>query len=530
MNEQFYTDDTFQYLTGKARDSYDVNYEYYIEYYKKLYDRVDTDNFNFDANYTKDDLYRFLTDDTIPEKQSITDEYKVKLDSSNVKKRLMHEDVKHDIMLNQDINNNINTPEPELASHMINYDKKMKQMLQHPSRQDRYKIQSYKADMPIYEVNPVPTNIDLRQRNQQYRDDLDKKYQPILKEQPTLTNRTLQSFIMKQQINQNMYDYYDPRDETKLSNRIIENPVNTIGNNTTMKVTSNISSNSKTRDLPLNIYDKNINTRTAFASKTITNDSFISHEQGLQPNKIKTPFKNSQSRNISRFEALKNNTFNSNQRSFNVDKFGVPLNANQKIFQFEKFNNQLNRINTKNALQNKMSRFADMDTGLKGFEFIQQVTNYNIPNIKQIQAKSNSLFEVVLDNDKIVQINSQTIYTPDKVKQILETINPNFTQNPEMIKSFVSKLTPQAYNIKKDQYAVNQGYTKADYINTINSNKSKFSTYKDTYKPNISNDSIDHQSQKLIKSSFGVRPGAPSRNVEQNTNLNSNVNELINKR
>ncbi len=418
MNPHFTNEATYEILTGNATNFDDVNYSVYTKYYKNLYDRIPNLNYNFDSQYSKDNLYKYMMDNS-PDAPNITDDYKLDLDTSTIRKRIMREDVAHD-SYDYDINTEIDTPEPEY--NILQETQKLRNALNVESRRQRIMMQTYKADTPVYETDGTMTNRQLHNVELENKRRREKILQKNNTE--TLTSSALRAFITQSRMTPTeKHDIQVNLTPTQMQN-IKSNFNNKRTNDTNSVVYDNLDYKSTAEKQSFKTYapERGPVNRSHFTNATPLG---ISHEiNNVTTNPLQKPI------NKKLYEFMKNVdiTSTNRQKTNNMNSGNSNLPRNEKLYNFIKSENFTNNIKGYNMNIKQKERLLNPDVTINGYEFIKNINSNKskIPNIKNLYRKDANSFEILLNDDKIININTKNMYTKNNIDQIMESIDPQY--------------------------------------------------------------------------------------------------------
>ena len=509
MADLMATDDTTYYKTGKTTNSDDVNYYLYTQYYKDLYDRIPNVNYDPDMDYTKDKMYEMIMDNS-PDKPNINDDFVLKLDASTVKRRIMHEDPEL-IIYDKDIDNTIDTPEPELP--YTNFNKEHRKIKNSKSRQDIHTMQTYKADTPLYTFEGKTTDKDLIGDQPKYRGKREKIAQNVLRRNPNLINHLAKTLVVGPKLSvSEQYDIRVNKDPTMVYN--IKKQTNAKKNNdTTQIIPEHINVNSEAERLYLRSLYK---TREQLDMNDYIDDTPKGYSMNVPDSYA--PNMNNPMVNKKLYDFMKSNKESFDNRINSSNMTNKQIDKNNLLYTFIKRDDITHNVRSINKSKPHNIRCNDMDTGMNGYEFIQNINNQNLPNVVNIQRKDKAIFEVVLDNAKVVKINSNTMYSKEKIQQFYESIDPQYKYQDM---------------VQKKNYASNYQTSNMSNMVTTEIPLNNFDDFikSSSYTQNIygSNKSIQQQQESstrsinentMGRSNFSAAPSQPKRNVETMTYMN----------
>lgn len=468
MDYNFETDDTHKYMTGETINSDDVNYDIFNQYYKNLYDRVDNQNYNFDTNYNKDELYEYIFDNKA-DAPCITDDYKLTMDPSAIKKRIMREPgyLNTEFIDNADITDEIETETPEY--NLIQFRKGFNKALK--TRKNKQDVITYKADTPLYVIESKKTNMQMRGDDRNVR-----KMRTVIANRmdndenlgmPSKTSPGLRKFLIGGKLNQSSFSYQELNDNinySKFTNRKTGKRTNNTDSFITDGLTYDDVENTNHRQL---YRTKELRKKDEFVNDIKMKNSLIKDSFAVDP--VQKPI------NRNAFNFTISNTEDitlKNKKIYN----GERMSNSSKLYEFIKKDDKVNNMKTYKNNNVKTHRFNDLDTGMSGYEFIKSLPGHN--RVKSINRITPDMFEVLLTDDIIIPIHSKKIYKNDKIKQIYDKINYKLDDGVISRQITFNASGSNVSSMKNNFYDERPIFEQSDYLHNLNGNKSTFSSKK----------------------------------------------------
>lgn len=489
MDYNFETDDSYKYMTGETINSDDVNYDIFKEYYKNLYDRVDTQNYNFDSNYSKDEMYEYIFNNRA-DAPSITDDYKLTIDPSAIKKRIMREPgyLNTDFIDDADITEEIETELPEY--NLTQFRKGFKKASD--ARKDKYAVLAYKADEPMYVIESKKTNMQLRGDDKNVR-----KMRTVISNRmdndenlgmPSKTSPGLRKFLIGSKLNQSSFSYQDLNENINYNKFISQKSEKRINNTDNF-----ISDGVKYDDL------ENTNHRKLVRTKELRKKDEFVNDIKLRNSLIKDSFAVDPMQKPINRSFLNFTISNTNDIIFKNKKaqIGEKMSNSSKLYEFIKQDDKYSNIKTHANNNVKQHRFDDLDTGMSGYEFIKVLPGHK--HVKAINRVSPSMFEVILRDDAVVSIHSKKIYKKDKIKQIYDKINYKLDDGVVGRQITFNINNSNTSNMKSNFYDEKPIFEQSDHVNVLNGNKSTFNPSSKKISKDYQNDTTNEGFGRINK-------------------------------